>query len=147
MKTYLETTIGKFIFRVDPTCRYTRQGVWIRVEGGQARLGLSDYLQQRSGDIAFIEVKPEGTLLTPDKYLGSIETIKVNADLFSPVSGKVVQVNTDLESTPELINQDPYGEGWLCEIELTNWETDQQRLIDATGYLEIIKSEAEEEIK
>jgi glycine cleavage system H protein len=147
MAEFLQTTVDKFTFRVDPTCFFNSEGVWLRVEGKRGRLGLSDFLQQRSGDIAFVEVKPERTILAFGDEFSSIETIKVNIALSSPVSGKVVMVNPALETAPEIINQDPFGEGWLCEVELSDWETDQPRLLRATAYFEKMKREAEEEVK
>ena len=147
MKSFLETKVDKFTFRVDTTCFYNSEGVWVRVEGNRAQLGLSDFLQQRSGDIAFVEVSPEGTILEFDNEFSTIETIKVDIALSSPVTGKVVLVNPALENAPELINQDPFGEGWLCEVELKDWGTDQSRLLDATAYFEMIKREAEDEVK
>jgi glycine cleavage system H protein len=147
MTTFLETKVDKFTFHVDPTCFFNSEGVWVRIDGKRGRLGLSDFLQQRSGDIAFVEVKPEGTLLAMGDEFSSIETIKVNIALSSPVSGKVVQVNPALELTPELINQDPFGVGWLCEVELSNWEIEQPGLLDAAAYFAKMKREAEEEVK
>lgn len=132
---------------MDPTCHFNREGVWARVEGHRARLGLSDFLQQRSGDIAFVEVKPEGTFLASGDEFSTIETIKVDIALSSPVSGKLVQVNPNLRSAPEVINQDPFGEGWLCELELSDWDADRPRLLDAATYFEKMKQEAEEEVK
>jgi glycine cleavage system H protein len=132
---------------VDPTCIFNSEGVWVRVEGNRARLGLSDFLQQRSGDIAFVEVKLAGTILAFGDEFSSVETIKVDIALSSPVSGKVVLVNPVLENTPEVINQDPFGQGWLCEVELSDWGTDQPRLLDAAAYFEKMKREAEEEVK
>ena len=147
MTTFLETTIDKFTFRVDQTCHYNSEGVWVRVEENRARLGLSDFLQQRSGDIAFVDVKPEGTILAVGEEFSSIETIKVSIALASPVSGKLVLVNPALETAPEVINQDPFGEGWLCEVELSNWNSDQLQLLDAAAYFEKMKRDAEEEVK
>ncbi len=147
MIPFLETKVDKFTFRVDPTCFFNSEGVWVRVAGNRGRLGLSDFLQQRSGDIAFVEVKPEGSLVSFNGEFSTIETIKVNIDLSSPVTGKVVLVNPALENTPEVINQDPFGEGWICEVELNEWEADQSRLLDATAYFELMKREAEDEVK
>ncbi|OJX47430.1 MAG: hypothetical protein BGO78_16910 [Chloroflexi bacterium 44-23] len=121
--------------------------MWVRVEGKRARLGLSDYLQQHSGDIAFVDVKPEGTVLASGDEFSGIETIKVTIALPSPVSGKVVKVNPAMETAPEVINQDPFGEGWLCEVELSSWELDQPRLLDANAYFAKMKHDAEEEVK
>lgn len=147
MSSFLETTIDKFTFRVDSACFYSSEGVWVRIEGKRARLGLSDFLQQRSGDIAFVEVKPEGTVLEFGDEFSTIETIKVDISLTTPVSGKVINVNPVLEATPEIINQDPFGEGWLCELELNAWETDKLKLLDAPAYFEKMKIEAEAEVK
>ena len=147
MTTFLETKVDKFTFRVDPTCHFNSEGVWVRTEGNRARLGLSDFLQQRSGDIAFVEVKPAGTVLAFGDGFSSIETIKVDIALSSPVSCKVVLVNPALESAPEVINQDPFGEGWLCEVEMSDWGTDQPSLLDAAAYFEKMKHDAEEEVK
>ena len=147
MTQFLETTIDKFTFRVDPTCYFNSEGVWIRAEGKLARLGLSDYLQQHSGDSAFAEVKPVGTVLAIGDEFSSIETIKVDIALSSPVTGKVVSVNPALETTPEIINMDPFGEGWLCEVELTAWDADRLRLLDAPAYFTKMKRDAEEEVK
>ncbi len=146
MSSFLETTIDKFTFRVDSTCFFNGEGVWVRVEGNRARLGLSDFLQQRSGDIAFVEVKPEGTVLVFGDEFSTIETIKVDISLSSPVTGKVVKVNPSLESTPELINQEPFGEGWLCDLELSAWDADKLKLLDAAAYFEKMKVEAAAEV-
>ncbi len=147
MTKFLETTVDKFTFRVDPTCYFNSEGVWVRIEGNRAKLGLSDYLQQHSGDIAFAEVKPTGTVLAIGDEFSSIETIKVDIALSSPVTGKVVSVNPGLETTPEVINLDPFGEGWLCEVELTAWDADRLRLLDAPAYFTKMKHDAEEEVK
>ncbi|MHB8087005.1 MAG: glycine cleavage system protein H [Anaerolineaceae bacterium] len=147
MTTFLETKVDKFTFRVDPACFFNSEGIWVRVEGNRARLGLSDYLQQHSGDIAFVDVKPEGTFLAFGDEFSAIETIKVNIALPTPVSGKVVKVNPAMETAPEIINQDPFGEGWLCEVELNSWEIDQPRLLDANAYYIKMKHDAEEEVK
>ena len=103
-------------------------------------------MQQRSGDMAFVELKPEGTRLAVGDYFGSVETIKVDVSLTSPVAGKVILVNPALQSAPEIINQDPFGEGWLCEVEFSDWENDRSRLMDATAYFDKMKKEAEEEV-
>jgi len=144
MTVFLETTIDKFTFRVDPSCLYSEEGIWLRINNGLARLGLSDFLQQRNGDIAFVDVKPAGTVLATDDEFASIETVKANVMLASPVSGKIIHVNPALETKPEIINQDPFGDGWLCEVEFDNPDADQGHLLDADAYFIKMKSEAEE---
>jgi len=143
----LELTIDKFTFRVPKGLYYNDTGVWVRQEGSVARLGLSDFAQQRSGDMAFAEVKPVGTALNPGDEFASIETIKVNVILPSPVTGVISEINRALEDAPELINQDPHGKGWLAVVELTNWEADRAKLLDAEAYYALIQRLAEEEVK
>jgi len=143
----LELTVDKFTFRVPRGLYYNDAGVWVRLEGHTARLGLSDFAQQRSGDVAFAEVKPAGMALKPGDEFAAIETIKVDIALPSPASGAIVEVNPALEDAPELINQDPYGEGWLARVELAAWEADQAQLLDADAYYALIKVQAEEEVK
>lgn len=147
MADFLETTVDKFIFRVATDCYYNAEGLWVRREGDHVRVGMSDFLQQRNGDVAFVEVKPEGTVLSTSDEVAVIETIKVNVSLTSPVSGKVIEVNPAMEMTPEAINQDPYGNGWLAVIEPSNWDADLVQLFDAQAYLALMKGQAEEEMK
>jgi len=144
MAEFLEVTIDKFTFRVDQSCLYSSEGIWVRFEDGVAKLGLSDFLQQRSGDIAFIDVKPLGTVLALDDEFASIETVKVNVMLASPVSGKIVRVNPALDMKPELINQAPFGDGWVCEVEADNMDAAKGLLLDADAYFMKMKSDAEE---
>jgi glycine cleavage system H protein len=157
MPEFLETTVDKFTFKVATDRFYTREGVWAQPspltplpesEGKQrVRVGLSDFLQQRSGDIAFAEVKPIGTELAIGDEVAAIETIKVNIALGSPVNGNVIEVNPDMELKPEVINQDPYEAGWLATIEAADWEADRAQLLDPQAYFVVMKAEAEEEAK
>jgi glycine cleavage system H protein len=147
MTQYLELAVDKFTFKVATDRLYSKAGLWIRPEGQQIRIGLSDFLQQRSGDIAFAEIKPIDTTLAVGDEVASIETIKVNVALSSPISGKVIEVNPAMDTAPEAINQDPYGAGWLAVIAASDWDTDRSRLLDAAVYFEVVKREAEEEMK
>ena len=143
---FLETTVDKFVFRVRRDCWYSQRGVWVHLEDGSARVGVSDYLQQASGDVAFVDVRPAGTVLEAGEELASIETIKVILTVESPISGTVRQVNEALEQSPELINQDPYGDGWLAVVEPRDWEADRASLRDAERYLEVMRAQALEEV-
>lgn len=145
MPEFLVTTVDKFTFKVAPDRDYTEEGVWAKREGPRVRIGLSDFLQQRSGDVAFAEVKPAGTSVGLGDEIAVIETIKVNVSLGSPARGVIVGVNAAMNTAPECINQDPYGTGWLAEIEPTDWEADRRHLLDAEAYLRRVKSQAEEE--
>jgi len=146
MTEFLETTVDKFIFRVAKDCFYNSEGVWARMEDNQVMIGLSDFVQQRSGDVAFAEIKPEGTNLNFDDEVAVIETIKVDIAFSSPLSGTVVQVNPAMEEAPEVINEDPYGEGWMAVIQPDEWETDKARLLDPQQYFARMQVEAEEEL-
>ena len=147
MSEYLETTIDKFIFRVATDRLYTHEGVWALLEGDRVRIGLTDYQQQLNGDMAFVHLKPVGTKLAVGDELAELETIKATVSFFSPVSGTLIEVNPDLELSPEVINQDPYGKGWLVMIESAQWEIERANLIDAKAYLEWMCSQAEQELK
>lgn len=145
MPEFLQTIIDKFTFTVATDRLYTDSHLWVKWEDGLARIGLSDYIQQSSGDVAFAEPEPAGTELAPGDDLGSIETIKVNLVLPSPISGVIKEVNPALEDRPELVNQDPYGEGWLVLVEVTGWEAGRAKLLDPESYFKMMKAEAEEE--
>lgn len=147
MADYLETTVDKFIFKVATDRYYSKEGLWIKPENKLFRIGLSDFTQQRNGDVAFAEVKDVGTEVTTNDEIAVIETIKVDISFTSPVSGKVIEINPALDDTPEVINQDPYNEGWLAEIEVTDWESEKVELLDPQSYFEKMKIEAEDEAK
>ena len=148
MTEFLKTTVDKFTFRVATDRCYDDQGVWaLEMAGGGVRIGLSDFVQQRSGDVAFAEIKPAGTVLAFGDEAAAIETIKVNISFGSPAAGKVVEVNPAMQDAPEAINQDPYGEGWLAVIEPSDWAADRARLLDPQAYFVRMRAEAEEEAK
>jgi glycine cleavage system H protein len=147
MTEFLETKVDKFIFRVATDRFYNDEGVWAKEEKGGVRIGLSDFVQQRNGDVAFAEVKPVGTSLDFGEVVAVIETIKVNIEYTSPVTGKIVEVNPAMTETPEVINQNPYGDGWLALIEPADWAVDRARLLDSQAYFVRMKGEAEEEAK
>ena len=151
MPEYLETTVDKFRFRVAKDRLYTAQGAWVFWMQPEAthrvRIGLADYLQQRSGDVAFATVQPVGTKLAAGERLAEIETIKTMVELPSPVSGTVTEVNLALDTTPEVINQDPYGNGWLAVVETTAWEAERAKLLEPDAYFSAMQAEAHEELK
>jgi glycine cleavage system H protein len=147
MPNFMELTVDKFTFKVATDRYYTREGIWAQADGKRIRVGLSDFLQQHSGDVAFADMTPEGTVLQAGDEIASIETIKVNLSLASPVSGKIVEVNPEMGTAPEAINQDPYGAGWLALIEATDWDVDRAGLLDPPAYFAYMKVEAEREAK
>jgi len=148
MADVLEFTLDKFKFEVPTDRFYSDEGLWVLPEeGDRVRIGLSDFVQQRSGDVAFAEIKPEGTTLGIEDEVAVIETIKVDIYFTAPVAGEILEVNPEMDMAPEAINQDPYGEGWLAVIEAEDWEADRERLLDPEAYFEVMKEEAREEAK
>ena len=143
----LRVTIDKFTFLVPRGLWYSEAGVWVKSEGNRARLGLSDFAQQHSGDVAFAKVRPVGTKLGSGDEFADIETVKVNVSFPSPVKGTIVEINLSLEGAAELINQDPYGKGWLAVLELTDWENDRTGVLDAKAYSALVKDQAEAEMR
>lgn len=146
MQEYLETTVDKFVFRVATDRLYSPEGVWTQCRGNKVHVGLTDYLQQRGGDVAFAHVKSVGTKLAVGDEIAELETIKANVSLFSPIAGTVVEVNLDLDRSPEIINDDPYGKGWLAIIDAADWEVERAALLDADAYLSTMRSQAQQEL-
>ncbi len=144
---FLTFTLDKFTFKTATDCFYASDGVWVKEENGRLRLGNSDFAQQRSGDVAFAEVKPAGTTLAAGQELAVIETIKVNIAYASPVSGKIIESNPALNGAPEAINQDPYGAGWLVLMDPAHWDAEHGKLLSPQAYLQVMKSQAEEDVK
>jgi glycine cleavage system H protein len=147
MPDFLEITVDKFTFKVATDRFYNAEGIWAKEENGRVRIGLSDFVQQRSGDVAFAEIRPVGKALAVGEEVAVIETIKVNTTYTSPVNGKIVEVNPAMTATPEAINQDPYGAGWLAVMEVADWSTERAKLLDPQAYFKIMKGQAEEESK
>ncbi|MGQ9466026.1 MAG: glycine cleavage system protein H [Anaerolineae bacterium] len=148
MNEFLELTVDKFTFRFAADRFYHPEGVWALPEDNQRiRIGLSDFAQQSGGDVAFAEVKPVGTAVAFGDEVASIETMKTDIVVPAPAGGTVVEINPALEMGPEVINEDPYGEGWLAVIEAEDWEADRARLLSPQAYLERVREIAEEEMK
>jgi glycine cleavage system H protein len=145
MIDYLSFSIDKFTFKTATDRLYSAEGVWAKQENRQVRIGLSDFLQQRSGDVAFVELKPSGTEVAAGEEIATIETIKVNISLTSPITGKIIEVNSTLETAPEVVNQEPFEAGWLLLIQPVDWEAEVKRLLTPQAYFAKIKGEAEQE--
>jgi glycine cleavage system H protein len=119
--------------------KYTKDHEWIRPEGSTAFVGITDFAQGELGDIVFIEIETLGEHLEIESTFGTIEAVKTVSDLFMPVSGKVIEVNDEINASPELVNKDPYGKGWLIKIEMDS--PDQlDALYDAMGYGKLIQA-------
>ncbi len=113
--------------------RYTKDHEWIKLEGNVATIGVTDFAQSELGDIVYVEIESKGKSLTAETVFGTVEAVKTVSDLFLPVSGTINEVNPALEAQPELINTDPYGEGWMIKLTVDN-PNDVQNLMDAAAY-------------
>lgn len=119
--------------------KYTKDHEWIRVEGNEAYVGITDYAQGELGDIVFIEIETEGEALEKEEVFGTIEAVKTVSDMFMPVSGEVLEVNEKFEDSPEVVNKDPYGDGWLIKIGLKD-EAELNELLDADAYKKLLEA-------
>ncbi|MDH6344284.1 glycine cleavage system H protein [Parabacteroides sp. PFB2-12] len=117
--------------------KYTKDHEWIRVEGNEALIGITDYAQSELGEIVFVDITTEGESLDQEEVFGTIEAVKTVSDLFMPVSGKVLEVNPDLEDQPELVNEDAYGKGWLVKVSLAD-QAELDALLSAGEYEALI---------
>lgn len=117
--------------------KYTKEHEWIRQEGDVAYVGITDYAQEQLGDIVFVDIQTEGETLEAGETFGTIEVVKTISDLFIPVSGEVLEQNEALADQPELVNQDPYGEGWLIKIKPVA-DADFDSLLDAEAYKALV---------
>jgi glycine cleavage system H protein len=143
----LELIVDKFIFRIPKDLFYSEAGIWIRREANRLRLGLSDFGQQRNGDVAFASLTPAGTAVEAEDEIATIETVKVNVNFPSPVKGTILEVNSGLQDSPEWINQDPYGKGWMVLIEPAVADWPPVGILNAESYLEVARNQAEAELK
>ncbi|UCH01372.1 MAG: glycine cleavage system protein GcvH [Candidatus Bathyarchaeota archaeon] len=144
---YYQILVDKFIFTVKKSLRYTENGTWVEVENGHLRVGVTDFLQKRGGDVVYIELpKVSSTVKRADEIV-QIETIKTVSTIISPVEGRIVEVNSSLQNKPEAINEDPYGKGWLVIISPSNLQKELSQLLTAERYFEWMKIELDEEME
>jgi len=119
--------------------KYTREHEWIRVEGDVAVAGITDFAQGELGDIVFVEVEKIGEKLSMGETFGTVEAVKTVSDLFMPVDGEIIEFNPALEDTPELVNQDAYGEGWMIKVKMTD-PSQLDELMDAQAYKAMLEA-------
>ena len=117
--------------------KYTKDHEWIRLEGDNAYIGITDYAQHELGDIVFVDVDTLDETLEAEETFGTIEAVKTSSEMFMPVGGKVIEFNEELADAPEKVNTDPYGEGWIIKVEVTN-SAEMDNLLDAEGYKALI---------
>ena len=145
MSEYLETVFDKFALRVHKEYHYTEDGLWVKIEASKVRVGVSDYLQRTGGDVAFVEVVRQSSTIERQAEFGTLETTKTTVSLLSPISGTIEQVNGALSEKPELVNSDPYGEGWLVILVPRNLEDDLKTLMNADQYFKLMLKKLETE--
>lgn len=121
------------------TVRYSKEHTWVRRDGDVVVVGISDYAQDQLGEIVFVELPEMGAAYKADEEFGVVESVKTASDLYMPVSGEVVEVNESLEDGPEVINSDPFGEGWILKIKPSD-SAEIDTLLDAQGYLENMRN-------
>jgi glycine cleavage system H protein len=124
--------------------RYTREHEWVLIEGSQATVGITDYAQHELGEVVFVELPKVGDAVTKDEPFGVVESVKAASDVYAPLSGEVSETNDDLVSSPELINDDPYGDAWLIRVEMSD-PTEVEQLMSAADYKDYIEEEGEAE--
>lgn len=118
--------------------RYSSDHEWVRVDGGRATVGITDYAQDALGDVVYVDVPAVGTQVVATDKVSEVESTKSVSDIFAPLSGTVVEVNADLADNPQRVNEDPYGEGWLCIIELSD-TGEHESLMDAAAYRALVE--------
>jgi glycine cleavage system H protein len=123
---------------IPPELRYSTDHEWVRVEEGRVRIGITDYAQDALGDVVFVELPEAGTQVERGASFSEVESTKSVSEIYAPVSGTIVEVNADLADSPERLNDDPYGDGWICVIEPTD-PTQLDGLFDAEGYRALIE--------
>lgn len=117
--------------------KYTKDHEWVRIEGDEAVIGITDFAQSELGDIVFVEVETEGESIESEEIFGSVEAVKTVSDLYMPLSGEVLSFNSELEDAPEVVNSDPYGEGWMIRVKISN-SSEIDTLLSAAQYKDLI---------
>tara|TARA_B100000809_G_C14673796_1_gene364249 strand:- start:19 stop:396 length:378 start_codon:yes stop_codon:yes gene_type:complete len=118
--------------------KYTKDHEWLKIDGDVATVGITDFAQNELGDIVYVEIETEGETLDKEEVFGSVEAVKTVSDLFMPVSGEIVEFNEDIEGTPEVVNEDPYGKGWMVKIKMSDI-SEVEGLLSAAAYKELVE--------
>lgn len=117
--------------------KYTKDHEWVSIDGDVATIGITDFAQGELGDIVYVEIETEGETLDNEEVFGSVEAVKTVSDLFMPLSGEIIEFNTELEANPELVNSDPFGKGWMIKVKVKD-ASEVGSLLDAEGYKALI---------
>ncbi len=125
--------------KIPENLKFTREHEWVRIEGEMAVIGITDFAQGELGDVVFVEIETEGETLEKGEIFGTVEAVKTVSDLFMPLTGEVVEINEALAARPELVNQDPYGEGWMIRIKMAE-EGDVAELLTPEEYRQMVEA-------
>jgi len=128
-------------YEVPEELYYTKEHEWVKVEGDVCRIGVTDYAQKSLHEIVFVDLPKVGAKVSQSQTLGSVESVKAVADVFAPISGEVRETNMKLADTPELVNQQPYGDGWIVVIKSTNLEAELKALLNARAYADFLRTQ------
>jgi len=123
-------------------CRYTQDHEWVRAEGDKVRVGISDYAQDQLDDVVFVELPQVGDTFEKGEEFGTVESVKAVSELYMPVGGEIIAINSILEDSPQLVNESPYGEGWMIDVRPTD-PTEMDALLTKEAYLEMLGKESE----
>ena len=126
--------------KFDPTCKYSQDHEWVRVEGDEAVIGISDYAQEQLSDVVYVELPEVGDSFEAGEVMATVESVKAASDVYMPIGGKVIEINEMLEEAPELVNKDPFGEAWLVRITIAD-PADLDELLDAAAYQAFIETQ------
>jgi len=126
-------------FEIPDKLYYSKEHEWVRIEGKEAVVGITDYAQKQLHEIVYVELQKVGANIEQFQTMGTVESVKSVSDIFAPVSGRIIKVNDELAESPELLNQDPYGKGWLAGINLKDLSKDLEKLMTAQQYADFIK--------
>ncbi len=143
---FLEGAHDKFIFRVKTSYLYHPDECWVKNEGGQVTVGVTDFFQRTVGDLIYIDLLEIGAKVAQGDEAGTIETIKVNVTVISPVSGTIKEINDGLKDNPQWVNSDPYGTGWLYKITSDDWDADKKGLLEARAYFSKMEEKIQSEM-
>ena len=125
--------------KYDPNCRYDEEHEWIRVEGDEGVIGISDYAQDALSDVVYVELPEVGDVFDKGDVLAVVESVKAASDVYMPVTGEILEINEQLEDSPELVNQDPYGEAWLVRVTIAD-PSELDALLDAEAYKSFVET-------
>ena len=129
--------LNLLIMNFPDNLRYTKDHEWVRMEGNEATVGITDFAQQELGDIVYVEIETVGQSLEEGAVFGTVEAVKTVSDLFLPISGTITEVNPNLNAKPELVNSDPYGEGWMVKVKVNN-AANVDALMDSQAYQALV---------